>query len=460
MAGEFIHRPLGSVARVRSGFAFKSSDMGTCGAPIIKIKNICPPTVDINNCERVPERVIASIPGIERYELKHGDILIAMTGATVGKVGRFPKVEERYFLNQRVGKVYLVEDNSADYRYLYYVLSQDAYVRAMFGVADGSAQANISGGQIERLEIPLPELSDQRAIACILGALDDKIELNRRMNETLEAMAQALFKSWFVDFDPVVVNAIKAGNPIPEKFADRAAHYHDNPDALGLPEDLLRLFPARFVDSELGPIPEGWEVKAFADTVEIICGGTPKTSVAEYWSGDIPWFSVADASSKHQIWVIDTEKKITHAGLDNSSTKILPVGTTIITARGTVGRIALVSVPMAMNQSCYGLRGKRGGSEFLNYFQTRQLVSVLQQKTHGSVFDTITRKTLATVSIVVPPSLVAGKFEDHVGAIMEWIRQAAIESRTLAALRDVLLPKLISGELRVPNVEKILEDAQ
>ncbi len=454
MAGEFIHRPLGSVARVRSGFAFKSSDMGTCGAPIIKIKNICPPTVDINNCERVPERVIASIPGIERYELKHGDILIAMTGATVGKVGRFPKVEERYFLNQRVGKVYLVEDNSADYRYLYYVLSQDAYVRAMFGVADGSAQANISGGQIERLEIPLPELSDQRAIACILGALDDKIELNRRMNRTLEEMARAIFKSWFVDFDPVRAKAaVRREHP---KWTDAQVSYAACPN---LKPEIAALFPDSFENSELGEIPKGWRVGSFSTTVEIVGGGTPKTSIAEYWDGDIPWFSVVDAPKDSDVWVIDTEKKVTAAGIENSSTRVLPIGTTIISARGTVGRIALVGVPMAMNQSCYGLKPRPGKQGFFNYFATRELVARLQQHAHGSVFDTITRDTLAGVSVVVPPLTLVEKYEEAVAPDLNRIRLGLLQSRTIAALRDALLPKLIYGEIRIKGAEKFVEGA-
>src|SRR5690606_14594492 len=133
-----------------------------------------------------------------------------------------------------------------------------------------------------------------------------------------------------------------------------------------------------------------WEVKSFAGTVEIIGGGTPETSVAEYWDGDIPWFSVVDAPLASDVWVLDTEKKITHAGVENSSTRILPVGTLILSARGTVGRLALVGVPMAMNQSCYGLRGKQGHRGFFNYFTARQLGSTLQHRTHGSVFDTIT----------------------------------------------------------------------
>ncbi|MBK8233729.1 MAG: restriction endonuclease subunit S [Candidatus Eisenbacteria bacterium] len=239
----------------------------------------------------------------------------------------------------------------------------------------GHGTGRLNSDELKALDVTLPPLSEQRAIAHILGTLDDKIELNRRMNETLEAMARALFKSWFVDFAPVRAKA-EGRDP-------------------GLPKPLADLFPARLVDSKLGEIPEGWEVARFADTVEIVGGGTPKTSVEEFWEGDIPWFSVVDAPAGSEVWVIDTEKKVTRAGVENSSTRVLPVGTTIISARGTVGRIALVGVPMAMNQSCYGLRGRTGTHGFFNYFSTRELVARLQQHAHGSVFDTITRDTLA-----------------------------------------------------------------
>src|SRR5690606_36267979 len=133
---------------------------------------------------------------------------------------------------------------------------------AIAQMSGSSGRQRVPAESLAGFEVPVPSLPEQRAIARILGTLDDKIELNRRMNETLEAMEQALFKSWFVDFDPVVVNALKAGNPIPDKFADRAAHYRENPDALGVPREILRLFPDRFVESELGPIPEAWKVMA------------------------------------------------------------------------------------------------------------------------------------------------------------------------------------------------------
>ena len=299
----------------------------------------------------------------------------------------------------------------------------------------GAVFDSLRCADIPNFELHIPPLTEQRAIAQILGTLDDKIDQNRRMNETLEAIARALFKSWFVDFDPVRAKA-EGRDP-------------------GLPRHIADLFPDSFEDSELGEIPKGWETGPFAGTIEIRGGGTPKTSSPDYWNGPIPWFSVVDAPNDTEVWVIDTEKKITQAGVKNSSTQVLSAGTTIITARGTVGRIALVGIPMAMNQSCYGLRGKADRHGYYTYFATRQLVSSLQQRAHGSVFDTITRDTLASVTVFVPPVSLVEAFEKTVGPTLERIRTGLFASRTLAALRGTLLPKLISGELRVPSVNRV-----
>lgn len=149
------------------------------------------------------------------------------------------------------------------------------------------------------------------------------------------------------------------------------------------------------------------------------------------------------------VWVVDTEKKVTREGVENSSARILPGGTTIISARGTVGRIALVGVPMAMNQSCYGLVGETGARGFFTYFATLGLVASLQQHAHGSVFDTITRDTLEGLSVVLPSAATVDAFENRVGPSLDRILAGLLESRTLAALRDALLPKLVTGELRV-----------
>jgi type I restriction enzyme S subunit len=378
--------------------------------------------------------------GLRGVLLKPGDILFNITGdgITFGRACMVPTDVLPACVNQHVSIV-RIDPRRADAGYVLAFLTHPSVKPYIESFNAGGSRRAVTKGHIESFRIPLPPLQEQRAIAHILGALDDKIELNRQMSETLEAMARALFKSWFVDFDPIRAKA-EGRDP-------------------GLPKPLADLFPARLVDSELGEIPEGWDVARFADTIEIVGGGTPKTSVAEYWDGDIPWFSVVDAPTGSEVWVVDTEKKVTRAGLENSSTRVLPVGTTIISARGTVGRIALVGVPMAMNQSCYGLRGRTGGKGFFTYFSTRELAARLQQHAHGSVFDTITRDTLTGVLVVMPPAKLVDEFEKRVGPSLERIRVGLLASQTLAGLRDTLLPQLVSGELPVNRAERFVVES-
>lgn len=377
--------------------------------------------------------------------LQNGDVLVNSTG--VGTLGRVAQIEDLSEPSTVDSHITILRPNPQKIFPQYFGLAIRSFEKDIEALGEGSTgQTELARARLAAFIIPIPPLSEQRAIAHILGTLDDKIELNRRMNETLEAMARALFKSWFVDFDPVRAKAEgrwKLGQSLP-----------------GLPAHLYDLFPDSFEDSELGGIPKGWRVQSFADTVDIIGGGTPKTWITEYWGGTIPWFSVVDAPLSSEIWVIDTEKKVTQKGVEKSSIRLLPIGTTIISARGTVGRVALVGVPMAMNQSCYGLQAKHGQRGYFNFFATCVLVGVLQKRAHGSVFDTITRDTLAGVLSVVPASRVVIAFEEIAGSFAESIKRNVLQSRPLSLLRDVLLPKLISGELHVKDAEKYLEHVQ
>lgn len=369
-----------------------------------------------------------------RKRARRGDILFCVRGSTTGRMNW---ADQEYAIGRGIAAI--------RHRYLQELQPLiraviECALPSVLASATGSTFPNVSASQLA--EIPFPTLSDleQRAIAHILGMLDSKIELNRRMNETLETMARAFFKSWFVDFEPV--------------RAKMEGRWRRGESLPGLPAHLYDLFPDRLVDSELGEIPEGWEVRPFSETVKVMGGGTPKTSIAEYWNGDIPWFSVGDSPCESDVFVIDTQKKVTQEGIDDSAASILPQGTTIISARGTVGKLALVGVPMAMNQSCYGLQGIEAGPYFV-YFATRELVSILRQRTHGSVFNTITRDTLAGVATIVPVKPVIDAFEGLIIPLMESIKHNLQQSRTLASLRDALLPRLISGELRVLDVERI-----
>ena len=309
---------------------------------------------------------------------------------------------------------------------------------AIAQMTGSSGRQRVPADSLAGFSVPVPELDEQRAIDHILGSLDDKIELNRQMNRTLEKMAQAIFKSWFIDFDPVHAKA-EGRDP-------------------GLPKEIADLFPDSFKDSELGPIPKGWEVKTLYDLFDLIGGGTPKTSVPEYWGGTIPWFSVVDAPSVSDVFVIDTEKHITELGVKESSTKILPSGTTIISARGTVGKCAVVGIPMAMNQSCYGIRGKNGIEDGFVYYTIREQVTDLQRSGHGSVFNTITRETFKSIRVPFASSQLTKAFENRITPFFDKIRYNLFESNTLISLRDTLIPQLISGKLRVSDAEKLVED--
>ena len=439
MAGDFDVQPLGTVAKVRSGYAFKSEDMGAVGLPVIKIKNVVPPTVDITDCERVPEEVISSIPRVERFELKEGDTLIAMTGATVGKVGKFPRIHERHFLNQRVGKVYLTEPDAADYRYIYYILSQDSYVRQMFGIADGSAQANISGSQIESLEVPLPPLAEQKAIAAILGTLDDKIELNRRMNATLEAMARALFQSWFVDFDPV--RAKLDGRP---------------PAALD--PATAALFPDSFQESETGHIPKGWEVKTLSDLTSLITKGTTPTQ------DDMTGATDSDAQINYvRVNSIDEDGSVlgdkltkipesVHEGVLKRS--ILIANDVLYTIAGTIGRIALAEdwlLPANTNQAVAIIRPEPEIPP--GFLMLTMGHEVFREELHNNIVHAVQANLslgmLSKARVVVPPPAVLPQLFRPIDALLSQISANRAQSRTLATIRDTLLPKLLSGELSV-----------
>jgi type I restriction enzyme S subunit len=360
-------------------------------------------------------------------------IFIAVRGMSLHNEIRVVRPAVAMTFNQDIKAVV---PNGIDGRFLYYVLmARREHLLASVESA-GHGTGRLPTDRLESLLVPDFSAAEQRAIAAVLGALDDKIELNRRMNEALEAMARAIFKDWFVDFGPTRA-----------KMDGRAPY---------LAPDLWSLFPARL--DEDGK-PEGWITSPFSEVVEVIGGGTPRTSESRFWNGTIPWFSVVDAPSDGQVWVTATEKTITEAGLDACSARLLPRGVTILSARGTVGRTALVGHPMAMNQSCYALKGRRERFGYFTYFSTRQLIGELRTRAHGSVFDTITRDTLAGVSIAMPKDDVIAMFEDKTGPLLERVLLNIHESRTLAATRDLLLPKLMSGEIRVKDAERFAEGA-
>ena len=386
-----------------------------------------------------PEQQPGNIPimgsagpnGTHSIALANGPgVVVGRSGASAGRV-HFSAVD--YWPHNTC--LYVTDFLGNSPRFAYYLLQ----TLDLASFNSGSAQPSLNRNFLYAIPVKIPTRIEQDGIVALLQSLDDRITLLRETNATLEAIAQALFKSWFVDFDPVRA-----------KMEGRAPE--------GMDEATAALFPDALEESELGWVPKGWNTQTFRDTINIIGGGTPKTSNAAFWGGEIPWFSVVDAPNAKDVFVVDTDKHITEAGLNGSSTKLLPTGTTIISARGTVGRLALTGRPMAMNQSCYGLLGKAGDAYF-TYFSTTRLVEQLKQRAHGSVFDTITQDTFSGVMVSYPTREMIAAFEVSVEPLMLRLRENLLHSGTLATLRDTLLPRLISGQLRLPEAQALVAAA-
>ena len=405
-----------------------SAEFAKEGTPFIRPDDLAHGAVNFSSCDRINSKALNRI---RKGKGRPGDIAFTHR-ATVGRIARVGSNAPDFVANPGVTLWRVLDKTTLDPDYLYYFMQTSFYMNQVWAEAGNTDTfPYISLTQQRGLEIRFPIVDVQRSIGATLGTLDDRIRLLRENNATLEAIALALFKSWFVDFDPVRA-----------KMADLAPE--------GMDEAMASLFPDDFEDSVLGEIPIGWPICSFRDSIHMIGGGTPNRSNSTYWGGDIPWFSVADAPAATDVFVVDTEKHITSEGLNGSPTKLLPAGTTIISARGTVGRLALTGCEMAMNQSCYGLRGK-AGDDYFTYFSTARLVEQLKQRAHGSVFDTITKETFGRVFLSYPSSEVIAAYDELVMPLMERMNANLMQSRSLTNLRDTLLPRLISGQLRLPQ---------
>ena len=313
-----------------------------------------------------------------------------------------------------------------DKLFCYYLLLHEK--TRIVSQSSGTVFNNLKTEILKRHRVKIPPLSEQHAIAHILGTLDDKIELNRRMNETLEGMARALFKSWFVDFDPVRA-----------KMEGRDT---------GLPPEVAALFPDRLVDSELGEIPEGWEVKTLDSFGEIVTGKTPSTKVPAYFGDDVPFLRIPDMHGK--IYALQTQMMLSSHGAASQPQKTLPLGSVSVSCIATPGLVVLNHRATQTNQQINSIIPRDQSLSKYIYWSCRQLSSDIKTGGFGgSVFVNMNKSTFSSLPTLDAELAIIHEFDQLVSPIHTSILENEKQSQILAQVRDALLPKLVSGEVRV-----------
>lgn len=427
---------LGNYAKLQGGYAYPSTSFITTGVPVLKIQNIRWRDVSTDDLSYVP---IELAQETERFYVKHGDVLISMTGSwasqpnsVVGRVARFTGESDSYLINQRVGRFIITRPEELDPRFLFFTLCDPEYQDELVSGAGGSAnQANISGAQIETLKIPIPLIDDQRAIARILGALDDKIELNRQMNRTLEAIAQALFRSWFVDFDLVTAKA-----------AGRKPY--------GMNEETAALFPISFWESELGAIPEGWTVRDIYQVADVIYGAPFASRLFTSEPVGLPLIRIRDlATHKPEVYTSEQHPKQT----------IIEPGDIVVGMDGEFRAHHWHGTQALLNQRVCTFRPKPGVPKSFVSQSIRELLDFFERSKTGTTVIHLGKADIDTFRIVVPGQQILCAFAKVTDPAIDRIVANSLESQTLAALRDGLLPRLLSGEIRVGQAEKLVAEA-
>lgn len=405
---------LGKYVEILSGYAFKSKDFLNCGVPVIKIKNITQEGVTLEDVSYISKELADKN---EKYHLNYNDILIALTGSHINQmssvVGRIARIKyhEDSLLNQRVGKVFAKDSKLCDIDYVYYFLSQDYIKISLASKAGGAAnQANISPNDVKSLTVRWPDIETQHRIADILSAYDDLIENNQKQIKLLEEAAQRLYKEWFV---------------------------------------VLR-FPGHENTKIVDGVPEGWRVASIADICDTVGGGTPSTKIQSYYEkGDILWVTPTDITRNFSLALLDTEKKITPEGLKNSSAKMLPAETILMTSRASVGFFGMCKYEVCTNQGFISCIPKRENLQMYLLFNLKSRVEEIRQKAGGSTYLEISKTVFRELKIILPKDEVLAEYQKNVHDIFDEIYCRTEMIKSLVDMRNRLLPKLMSGEVEV-----------
>ncbi|MBU3657212.1 MAG: restriction endonuclease subunit S [Rhodocyclaceae bacterium] len=319
-------------------------------------------------------------------------------------------------------------------KYLFAALRSSVVQTQIDNMHVGTMIPHFKKGDFGKLNIPVPSRDEQRVIGDFYFFLSERIALLRETNATLVAIAQALFKSWFVEFDPV-----------------RAKMEGRSPE--GMDEATAALFPDSFEESELGLVPRGWRVSTIGETVETVGGATPDTKDPSYWEpAEHAWTTPKDLSGISSPVLLDTERKVSTKGIGKISSGLQPAGTLLMSSRAPIGYLAIAQKPVAINQGYIAMPPGSKLPPLYMLFWCQQNMDTIKNHANGSTFMEISKKAFRPLPILVPAVGVLEKFVGAAGALFDRLVENECQAKTLADLRDTLLPRLISGQLRLPNI--------
>ncbi|EII5641661.1 restriction endonuclease subunit S [Vibrio cholerae] len=363
--------------------------------------------------------------------LKRNDIVLTTRG-TVGNVAFYDSSVSDEIVRINSGMLILRPDQSVwNPRFLYFLFTSKIIQEQITSLTSGSAVPQLPAKDLKKFSLPKVPMTVQNYIVKVIGDVSDKLDINNQTNQTLEQMAQAIFKSWFVDFDPV-----------------KAKMNGEQPE--GMDAATASLFPEKLVESELGLTPEGWNLSEIGDEVTVVGGGTPSKKNDDFWvDGHIHWTSPKDLSGVQDKVLLDTASKLTEAGLKKVSSGLLPVDTVLLSSRAPVGYLALAKVPLAVNQGYIAMKCEKVlPPEFVLQWCVHRMDEI-KQRASGSTFAEISKKNFKPISVVVPSEEVLIAYKKLVKPLYDAITSNVRQSEQLSTLRDTLLPKLLSGAVTI-----------
>lgn len=365
------------------------------------------------------KRVELTPKELEKSLVKDGDLLFARRSLVLegsGKCSLVVRPSEDTTFESSIIRTRL-DKNEAEPKFYYYLFRSPLGRALMSSIATQTAVSGITGSNLVQLRVPHPPLPIQRKIAAILSAYDDLIENNTRRIEILEEMARSIYREWFVKF----------------RFPG-----HEQ---------------AQMVDSELGLIPEGWEVKPIGEIINTVGGGTPSTTKPEYWDdGDIIWYVPKNLTAAKTMFIADSEKKITALGLQKSSSRMFPAYSVMMTSRATIGVVAINTKLACTNQGFITCIPNDQLSAYQIYFWILESIQKISNLASGSTFKEINKTTFRNLPIIIAEQAIRNNFVKLITPVCKQIENLQAKNTNLRQTRDLLLPRLISGEI---DLEKI-----